>query len=174
MLFRSCGVGGADVGTPACTACDRPNGALGRCRTEPGTGRQMVMGTRGSRSSVIADLDEDGDLDLVLAEFNAAPQILMSDLSERGGARTLQIRLVGTRSNRDGLGAVVRVTRSDGLVLTKAMDGKSGYLGQSRLPLTFGLGATATVQGIEVRWPSGTRQVVPPPTASGLFTITEP
>jgi len=169
-----CGVGGADVGTPACTACDRPNGALGRCRTEPGTGRQTVMGTRGSRSSVIADLDEDGDLDLVLAEFNAAPQILMSDLSERGGARTLQIRLVGTRSNRDGLGAVVRLTRSDGLVLTKPMDGKSGYLGQSRLPLTFGLGATATVQGIEVRWPSGARQVVPPPTAPGRFTITEP
>jgi len=169
-----CGPGAPDAGTPACTACARPNGALGRCRTEPGTGRQVVMGTRASRSAVIADLDEDGDLDLVTAEFNAAPQILMSDLAQRGGARTLRVRLVGTRSNRDGLGAVVRVTLSDGRVLTKPMDGKSGYLGQSRLPLTFGLGPSATVQGIEVQWPSGAKQTVPPSAAPGALTITEP
>lgn len=132
------------------------------------------MGTLGSRSALIADLDEDGDLDLVTAEFNAAPQILISDLAQRAGARTLAIRLVGSRANRDGLGAVVRVTRSDGLVLTKVMDGKSGYLGQSRLPLTFGLGPTATVRGIEVQWPSGARQAVSAPTATGRLTITEP
>ena len=64
----------------------------------------------------------------------------------------------GTRSNRNGLGATVRV-RAGGQVYTKYNDGKSGYLSQSALPLYFGLGDAGMIDGVEVDWPSGRKQV---------------
>ena len=68
------------------------------------------------------------------------------------------MRLVGTVSNRDGLGAMVRV-HCGSRVQTRFHDGKSGYLAQSSLPLYFGLGSDTAVDRIEVVWPSGRRQV---------------
>ncbi|HVS66790.1 MAG TPA: CRTAC1 family protein [Thermoanaerobaculia bacterium] len=122
-------------------------------------GRVTVRGTVGSRGSVIFDLDGDGDLDIVTAEFNGRPQVLVSDLAQQAEIHYLKLRLVGTASNRDGLGARVRVS-AGGRVLTKEHDGKSGYLSQSALPLYFGLGAQTRVDRIDVRWPSGREQVV--------------
>jgi enediyne biosynthesis protein E4 len=113
-----------------------------------------VEGTLSSRSSVMFDLDGDGDLDIVTNEFNAAPQVLVSDLSEKTRVRFLQVRLEGSSSNRDGLGAKVTV-RAGPLVQTKFHDGKSGYLSQSAMPLYFGLGGAAKVDSVEVVWPSG-------------------
>ena len=72
---------------------------------------------------------------------------------------SLKVVLVGTRSNRNGLGATVRV-HAAGQTYTKYMDGKSGYLSQSSLPLYFGLGAAAKIDRVEVNWPSGQKQVV--------------
>ena len=71
----------------------------------------------------------------------------------------MQIKLEGRQSNRDGLGALVRVVAGQ-RVVTKPHDGKSGYLSQSSMPLFFGLGAAEKVDRIEVDWPSGGRQVV--------------
>jgi hypothetical protein len=67
--------------------------------------------------------------------------------------------LVGTHSNRDGLGATVRVHAAD-QTYTKYSDGKSGYLSQSALPLYFGLGNITKINRVEVDWPSGKKQVV--------------
>ena len=67
------------------------------------------------------------------------------------------MKLIGTVSNRDGLGAFVRVTSGD-RTLTKYNDGKSGYLSQSSLPLYFGLGDAQKVDRVEVDWPSGRKQ----------------
>jgi hypothetical protein len=64
------------------------------------------------------------------------------------------VKLTGTASNRDGLGAVVKVT-AGGSSYTKVFDGNSGYLSHSLYPLYFGLGAAETVDSIEVAWPSG-------------------
>ena len=92
-------------------------------------------------------------------EFNAAPQVLVSDLAQKKKIHFLKVRLSGTVSNRDGLGATVRV-RAGGRLFTKWNDGKSGYLSQSALPLYFGLGDATAIEGVEVDWPSGRKQVV--------------
>lgn len=118
-----------------------------------------VEGSLGSRSSVIFDLDGDGDQDVLTNEFNDVPQLLISDLASRGGLHYLEVKLRGTESNRDGLGARVELHAGED-VYTKIHDGKSGYLSQSSLPLYFGLGEHSTIDRIVVRWPSGTAQVV--------------
>jgi enediyne biosynthesis protein E4 len=112
-----------------------------------------------SRSSVVFDLDGDGDLDLVTNEFNDRPQVLVSNLSEKRTIHWLKIMLAGTTSNRDGLGALVKVY-AGGQTFTQCHDGKSGYLSQSSLPLYFGLGEATKVDRIEVTWPGGRQQTV--------------
>jgi len=123
------------------------------------TGKITVMAPLGSRAAVIFDLDNDGDLDIVTNDFNSAPQVLVSNLSARQQIHWLKVKLIGTTSNRDGLGATVRVI-SGGRTLTKYNDGKSGYLSQSSLPLYFGLGDAQKVDRVEIAWPSGRKQVV--------------
>ena len=127
------------------------------CAGQAGT--ITVMSTLSSRSSVIFDLDNDGDLDIVTNEFNAEPQVLISDLAQRKEIHWLKLVLVGTASNRNGLGALVRVRASE-QVHTKHNDGKSGHLSQSALPLYFGLGDAKKIDRVEVDWPSGRKQVV--------------
>ena len=132
-----------------------------------------MYGALGSRSSVILDLDGDGDLDIVTNDFNTEPLVLVSDLSKRTTVRQIRVRLVGVDSNRDGLGAHVTV-HAGGKVYVQVNDGQSGYLSQSRMPLYFGLGAAATVDKVEVKWPTGKTQVVPGPIDAGeLLEIEE-
>jgi hypothetical protein len=128
------------------------------------TGRVAVWGARGTRAAVIFDLDGDGDLDIVTNEFNAAPMVLVSNLSDKTRVRYLAVKLTGTTSNRDGLGAIVKVT-AGGSSYTKVFDGNSGYLSHSLYPLYFGLGAAESVDTIEVLWPSGKKQTVRAPIA---------
>jgi hypothetical protein len=108
------------------------------------------------------DLDRDGDLDIVTNEFNTPPMVLVSSLSEKTRVRFVEVKLTGTSSNRDGLGAAVKVS-AGGSTYTKVLDGNSGYLSHSLYPLYFGLGAAESVDGIEVLWPSGRKQSVPGP-----------
>jgi hypothetical protein len=126
------------------------------CRGQSGT--IVAMAPLGSRSSVMFDLDDDGDLDIVTNDFNSEPQVLVSDLAQRRTIHWIKVALVGTASNRNGLGATVRV-RAGGHVYTKYNDGKSGYVSQSVLPLYFGLGDAGKIDRIEVDWPSGRKQV---------------
>jgi hypothetical protein len=122
-------------------------------------GKVMVMATLSSRSAAIFDLDNDGDLDIVTNDFNSQPQVLISDLAQRRPIHWLKVVLNGTVSNRNGLGATVRV-RAGGQVYTRYNDGKSGYLSQSVLPLYFGLGDAEKIDRVEVDWPSGRKQVI--------------
>jgi enediyne biosynthesis protein E4 len=138
------------------------------------TGKITIWAPLGSRSSVLFDLDNDGDLDLVTNDFNSEPQILVSDLAQRRPIHWVKVALVGTASNRDGLGATVRVA-AGGHLYTKWNDGKSGYLSQSALPLYFGLGDATTIERIEVDWPSGRKQTVTQGLhANGTIVVTEP
>ncbi len=126
------------------------------------TGAVEVWGARGSRGSVIFDLDGDFDLDIVTNEFNDGPMVLVSDLSERRRVRALSIVLRGTTSNRFGVGAKV-VVRVSGAAYTKVNDGKSGYITQSLHPLYFGLGEASSVDRVDVFWPTGKRQTLEGP-----------
>ena len=126
------------------------------------TGQFVVWAALGTRSSVIFDLDGDGDMDIVTNEFNAEPMVLVSNLTQKKKIRYLKIKLTGTSSNRDGLGARVTV-RTGNQSYTKVHDGKSGYLSQSLMPLYFGLDSADSVDRIEIVWPSGKQQVVPGP-----------
>ena len=107
-------------------------------------------------------MENDGDLDIVTNEFNAEPMVLVSDLNDKTTLRFLQVELIGTKSNRDGLGAKV-VLHSAAGKQTRFHDGQSGYLSQSRMPLYFGLGNDPTVEKVEVFWPSGKQQTVEGP-----------
>ena len=129
-------------------------------------GDVTVWASRSSRSAVILDLDGDGDLDVVTNDYGDVPQILVSDLAQRGAVRFLKVALRGTRSAHEALGAIVSV-RAGGRVQHQVLDGKSGYLGQSALPLYFGLGEAAQAESITVRWPDGTRQTERGPFRSG-------
>lgn len=138
------------------------------------SGKLIVWSCRGTRSSVMFDLDGDGDLDILTNEFNSRPMALISNLTERKDVKWLQIRLRGTTSNRDGLGAIVRVKLPSGELLTQRHDGKSGYLSQSSLPLYFGLGEAEAAEEVEIVWPSGTIQHLAGPIESGqMLTVEE-
>ena len=154
--------------------------AQGTDRHHPGaagatTRRVAFVAARASRSSAILDLDGDGDLDIVTNEFNTKPMVLVSDLAQKSSPRYLTVSLTGTRSNRDGLGAVVTL-RAGGMTQTRVMDGNTGYLSQSVVPLYFGLGSAQGVEHLEVRWPSGTRQVVSvtPGMLNSMVRVVEP
>jgi hypothetical protein len=122
-------------------------------------GKVTVYANLGSRSAVIFDLEGDGDLDVVTNDLNSEPMVLVSDLAQKHPVRWLAVALQGTASNRDGLGATVRL-HAGGKVQTRYHDGKSGYLSQSSMPLYFGLGEAEKVDRLEVAWPSGTTQTV--------------
>jgi len=127
----------------------------------------------GSRASVVFDLDNDGDLDIVCNEWNWNPLVLISNLSDTKEIKYLKILLEGKKSNRDGLGARVTVSAA-GKTFTQVNDGTSGYLSHSVYPLYFGLGDATTVDKVEVLWPSGNKQVVPAPIKiNALLEITE-
>ena len=151
---------GAATGTPwfevDCSTTP-PAPAADACKGRTGT--ITVMAPLGSRSSAVFDLDQDGDLDIVTNDFNSAPQVLVSNLAQRRSIHWLAVALSGTASNRNGLGAAVRVV-AGGRVLAQWHDGKSGYLSQSVLPLYFGLGEATKIDRVEVDWPSGRKQVI--------------
>jgi len=110
---------------------------------------------RVARGAAYADIDNDGFLD-VLVTTNAGPAFLFHN--EGGTNHSLRLKLVGTKSNRDGIGAVVRVTSDNNNNKDKQwkmVRSGSSYLSQSELVLTFGLGAQIKADEIEIQWPSG-------------------
>ena len=116
---------------------------------------QAFASPRVGRGAAYADINNDGRLDLLLST-NGGPVYLFRNDAQGAAAsnKSLRIKLIGTKSNRDGLGATVRVT-SGGETQTQMLRSGSSYLSASELVLTFGLTQREKADSIEIRWPSG-------------------
>jgi hypothetical protein len=124
-----------------------------------------------ARGAAYGDFDHDGDLDVVISTNNGPAYLFRND----GGNRNhwIHLNLVGTRSNRDGIGALVRIDSIGGKQQQSVHSGSS-YCSQSELGLTFGLGNDTKVNTIDVEWPSGQKQHLTNVAANQFVNITEP
>jgi hypothetical protein len=122
------------------------------------------------RGSAFSDIDGDGDLDVILTQVAGPPVLLRND--QRFGHHWLRLKLVGTRSNRDAIGAWIKA-RVGGQSLSRQVMPTRSYLSQSELPVTIGLGQFDKVESVEIIWPSGTKQKVSPQ-LDRVTVITEP
>ncbi|HEU0009527.1 MAG TPA: CRTAC1 family protein [Verrucomicrobiae bacterium] len=107
------------------------------------------------RGSAYADIDGDGDLDVVLTQIGGRPLLLRND--QQLGNRWLRLKLIGTRCNRDAIGAWIKV-RVGAQTLSRQVMPTRSYLSQSELPVTIGLGNAARPDAVEILWPDGSRQ----------------
>ena len=114
---------------------ERWPGRVSRCRR--GSRRRVSPPPKSRAALAYGDFDRDGDLDLLITTNNGPAALYRNDISN--GNRSLRLRLIGTKSNRDAIGATVRLTTPDGTQCRMVKTGSS-YLSQSELALTFGLG----------------------------------
>ena len=136
--------------------------SLGPAFTRPAAGRGAAFG----------DLDADGDIDIVVANLDAQPAVLRNE----GGTANhwLTVSLRGTRSNRQGIGAIVRVIDERNRTQSGICSTASSYQSASDARVHFGLGDARTVRRVEVRWPSGATQVVEDVAVDRIIEIVEP
>ena len=150
-LFRNRGNGEFEEMVPD------PNGVLAR----PLVGRGAAYG----------DLDNDGDLDIVVTTNDGPAQIIRNDVPRTGNV--LRVQLIGTTSNRDGIGARVEIKLKDDPAIWRLVKTGSSYASQSERPITFGLAKTVIVNSLRVIWPSGQTDVVADVVANQSITVRE-
>ena len=128
------------------------------------------MEERASRGTAFGDIDNDGDVDIVVNDLDSAPQLLRND----GGNKNnwIIVKTIGVKSNRNGIGARVKVVSGDLVQLDEVRSGGS-YLSQNDLRLHFGLEKRTSVDLIQVRWPSGTVDTLTNVTANKVVTVKE-
>ncbi len=148
---------------------------LGKSKFEEVTdrmGKAMQLPIVG-RGAAYADFDNDGDLDLLIATNHGTTRLLRNDNANQNDA--LRVRAVGTKSNRDGIGARVTVITRKGERLTRMVKTGSSYLSQSEMPLTFGLGKPDNDKAVtlEIVWPTRQKQVIPNVKPNQFITVQE-
>jgi hypothetical protein len=146
------------------------NESSGKFKEASASGGLSVLSPRAGRGVAFADFDNDGYVDVVVANNGDPPTLLHNT----GGHENhfVNFKLVGTKSNRDALGARIRVTSGKISQIREIAAGGS-YLSQSDLRANFGLGGATVASSIEVTWPSGTRQVFRNLAADQFYLIEE-
>lgn len=127
-----------------------------------------LLEPRVGRGSAYADIDGDGDLDVVLTQNGGPAVLLRNELGS--GANWLRLRLVGRHCPADAIGAWVHVRAGTRSMWRHVMPTR-GYLSQSELPVTFGLGTATSVEEVTVHWPDGSVQRLPPPPLRTLTVV---
>ncbi len=126
------------------------------------------------RGCAYADIDNDGDLDVLLLQTGGSPLLLRNDQNLKNN--WIRFKLAGRASNLDSIGAWITV-KVGGRTLRRHVTPTRGYLSQSELPVTFGLGQATEIDAVEIRWPSGARLELGPGEIGGLnrvLALTEP
>ena len=123
------------------------------------------------RGSAFADIEGDGDLDVVLTQIAGPPLLLRNE--QKPGQSWLRLKLIGTRSNRDSIGARVALRSASRIWQAQVMPTRS-YLSQCELPITFGFGQEKVPSEIEIHWPRGTVQKLPLSPEQRTLTVHEP
>jgi enediyne biosynthesis protein E4 len=155
----------------------QPPSLLWNCG-EACTGRFMPVVAAGDllkplvgRGLTFADIDGDGDLDLLVTQNGRRPVLLRND--QATGHHYLRVKLVGRSPNTDAIGAELALT-ADGVTRYRQVMPARGYLSQVELPVTFGLGETTEIERLLIRWPDGSEQVVEGPEIDTLLVVEQP
>jgi hypothetical protein len=129
-----------------------------------------LMEERASRGTAFGDIDNDGDVDIVVNDLDSVPQLLRND----GGNKNnwIIVKTIGTKSNRNGIGAKVKVVSGDLIQLDEVRSGGS-YISQNDLKLHFGLEKRTSVDQIQVRWPSGAVDTLTNVAVNKVVTVKE-
>ncbi len=136
-------------------------------------GRQSGAGfasEKVGRTLVAGDIDNDGDLDLLVTNNGGNAELLRNEGGT--GNNSVLIRLIGTTSNRSAVGTRVRLT-AGGVTQVRDVKAGSSYLGQNDLRVHVGLGKSTPIDRLEVRWPNGQNEVVQGAAANQILTVTE-
>jgi hypothetical protein len=125
---------------------------------------------RSGRGLAVGDLDNDGDLDAVINNLDG-PALLLRNEQPSTPAHWILVQLEGSSgSPRDAVGARVWVTAGGVRQMGEVASGRS-YLSQSDLRVHFGLGSATKIDALEIQWPDGTKQSVPPPSIDRIVTV---
>jgi hypothetical protein len=122
------------------------------------------------RTLAVADIDNDGALDLLVTNNGGSAELLRNDGGS--GNNAVLLKLVGTKSNRGAIGARVRLT-AGAVTQMREIKAGSSYLGESDLRVHFGIGRATDISRIEIRWPSGATELIQNTPANGILTISE-
>lgn len=124
-----------------------------------------------SRGAAFGDLDNDGDIDVVISNCGGKASVL---LNTANGSNWVQLKLTGTRSNRNGIGSRVVARLADGRLQTFDVHTAASYLAANDPRVLVGLGAVKSVESIEIRWPSGARQTLNNVSSGRVIELREP
>lgn len=145
------------------------NGGGGRFTDVSEEAGPAVMEKTSSRGLATGDYDNDGRPDILISNMNSRLSLLHNTAP---GGRSVTLKLVGQKSNRSAIGAIVKMKLGERLLTGEVRSG-STFLSQSDLRLHFGLGDAGKVDWAEIRWPSGTTEQIGPLTAGRILTVTE-